>query len=52
MVGKSKNAAQAFLLKQKGVARAEIRLSGGDQSTLPTDTHRTRIVVLTLAYRL
>jgi hypothetical protein len=52
IVGKSKNAAQAFLLKQKGVARADIRLSGGDQSTLPTDTHRTRIVVLTLAYRL
>jgi hypothetical protein len=52
MVGKSKKAAQTFLLKQKGVLRADIQLSGGDQSTFPKDTHRIRIVVLTLAYHL
>jgi len=45
IAGKSKQDAQALLLKQPGIARANIVLSGGDGNTLPTDPTQITIVV-------
>jgi len=45
IAGKSKHDAQALLLKQPGIARANIVLSGGDGNTLPTDPTQITIVV-------
>jgi len=45
IAGKSKQDAQALLLKQQGIAKADIVLSGGDGNTLPTDPTQITIVV-------
>ncbi len=43
--GKSKKDAQALLLKQMGVAKVDIMISGGDGNTLPADPSAITIVV-------
>jgi hypothetical protein len=45
IAGKSKKDAQALLLKQMGVAKADIMISGGDGNTLPADPSAITIVV-------
>jgi hypothetical protein len=45
IAGKSKQNALALLVKQPGVAKADIVLSGGDGNTLPTDPTQITIVV-------
>jgi hypothetical protein len=45
IAGKSKQDAQALLVKQPGVAKADIVVSGGDGNTLPTDPSQISIVV-------
>jgi hypothetical protein len=45
IAGKSKQDAQALLLKQMGVAKADITISGGNGNTLPTDPSAITIVV-------
>ena len=46
IAGKSEQDAQAILLKQPGISRAVIKLSGGDGHTLPTDPARITVTVL------
>jgi len=48
IAGKSEGEAQALLLQQKGVAKANISVSGGTNSTLPTDPRYITIVVQSL----
>jgi len=48
IAGKSKQAAQALLAQQMGVENADIRLTGGDGKTLPTDPAQITINVLTV----
>jgi hypothetical protein len=45
IAGKSKQDAQALLLKQQGVAKADIMVSGGDGNTLPADPSQISIIV-------
>ncbi len=45
IAGKSKQNALALLVKQPGVAKADIVLSGGDGNTLPADPTQITIVV-------
>ena len=45
IAGKSKQDALALLLKQPGIAKADIVLSGGNGNTLPTDASQIKIVV-------
>ena len=45
LAGKSKQDAQALLVKQPGVAKADIVVSGGDGNTLPADPSQISIVV-------
>jgi len=45
IAGKSKHDVQTLLLKQAGIARANIVLSGGDGNTLPADPTQITIVV-------
>jgi VCBS repeat-containing protein len=45
IAGKTKSAAQSLLASQTGVGRVDITVSGGNSSTLPTDTSKITIVV-------
>lgn len=45
IAGKKKQDMQAFLLKQKGIAKVLINLTGGDGKTLPTYANQIKIVV-------
>jgi len=49
LAGKTKEAAQSFLLRQKGVKQANIELQGGDDRTLPTDAKKITIKVQPIA---
>jgi VCBS repeat-containing protein len=48
IAGKSKQAAQALLLQQMGIASVAIQITGGDGKTLPTDVGQITITVLTV----
>ncbi len=48
IAGKREDDAQALLLQQKGVSKANISVSGGTDNTLPTDPHSITIVVQSL----
>lgn len=45
IAGKKKQDVQAFLLKQKGIAKVLINLTGGDGKTLPANADQIKIVV-------
>jgi hypothetical protein len=45
IAGKSKQDAQALLLKQAGIAKADIVVSGGDGNRLPADPSQISIIV-------
>ena len=49
LAGKSKEDAQSFLLRQKGIKQADIQLQGGDGHTLPTDAKEITIKVQPVA---
>ena len=49
LAGKTKEAAQSFLLGQNGVNQADIQLQGGDGHTLPTDAKKITIKVRPIA---
>jgi hypothetical protein len=45
IAGKKKQDVQAFLLKQKGIAKVLINLTGGDGKTLPANADQIKIIV-------
>jgi len=47
IAGQPKGQAETFLLGQKGVAKVDMQISGGDGNTLPTDWRRITMVVNT-----
>lgn len=49
LAGKSKEAAQSFLLQQKGIKQADIQIQGGDGHTLPTDAKKITIKLQPIA---
>jgi len=49
LAGKTQEAAQSFLLRQKGIKQANIHLQGGDGHTLPTDAKKIIIKVQPIA---